>query len=117
VVARYLISICALRTRGSSFKRSLHMGHARLGIPPFTSEIKVEIFGQLNSRYFARWVWGFMRPAGGSSDTIARAMVAVQRSMSMRDKILINTKVLRTIEVSDAIMCDGSFAVGDLIEG
>jgi hypothetical protein len=98
-------------------KRSLHMGHARFGIPPFTSEIKVEILGQLNPRYFARWMWGFMRPAGGSSDTIARCRAAVSRAMSLRDQVLINTNVLRTVEVADAVLCDGSVAVGDLIEG
>jgi hypothetical protein len=98
-------------------KRSTHMGHARLGIPPFTAELKIDMPGQLNPRYFARWMWGFLRPRGGSSDMIARARAAVSRAMSLRDEILINTKVLRTVQVADAILCDGSIAVGDLIKG
>jgi phage tail P2-like protein len=98
-------------------KRSTHMGHARLGIPPFTAELKISIPGQLNPRYFTRWMWGFLRPRGGSSDMIARARAAVSRAMSLRDEILIQTKVLRTVQVADAILCDGSIAVGDLIEG
>jgi phage tail P2-like protein len=98
-------------------KRSMHMGHARFGIHPFTAELKIEIIGLLNPRYFTRWVWGFMRPAGGSSDMIARARAAVSRAMSLRDQVLINTNVLRTVQVSDAVPCDGSVAIGDLIEG
>jgi phage tail P2-like protein len=98
-------------------KRSMHMGHARFGIAPFTCEMKIEITGLLNPRYFARWMWGFMRPAGGSSDTIARARAAVQRGMSLRDQVLINTNVWRVVEVADAVPCDGSVAVGEMIEG
>jgi len=67
-------------------------------------------------RYVQRWVWGFLRPKG-TGDALPRAMAAVQRSMAMRDQILINTKVLRVVQVSDAVMCDGSTYVGEMIEG
>ena len=97
-------------------KRSVHIGHTRLGIAPFTAELKVEIFGHLDPRYVQRWVWGFLRPKG-TSDALPRAMAAVQRSMALRDQILINTKVLRVVQVSDAVMCDGSTYIGAMIEG
>jgi phage tail P2-like protein len=98
-------------------KRSQHLGHMRLGISPFTSEVKVAIWGTINSRHVNRFVWGHLRPSRVSSDSIARACAAVSRAMSARDQVLINTNVLRTVQVGDAVMCDGSIAVGDLIEG
>lgn len=94
-------------------KRSIHLNHTRLGIPPYTAELTVDIKGKAKPRETWRFVRGFLR----SPDTtpLDRAREAVNVSKSVRDKVLLQTKTHRFPRPGDRLKV-GSVSIGQLIE-
>jgi hypothetical protein len=88
-------------------------GHFRLGLPPYNAVMSVEVLGHRPRREFARYVYGFVSDGKGSRLKFART--AVQKSKAVRDKILLKTKLHRTISSADGLRSDDGHTSGDLI--
>jgi len=78
-------------------------GWARLGMPAYSAELQVDIPRTKGSREFWKFATGFVRPSGLALQQIDDALMAVRTSKSARDRILVNTKTVRTIEPRDRI--------------
>lgn len=97
-------------------KSSIYMGHTRFGIHKYTAEALIEITTTMPTFYVSttRYLRGFLRPK--QSEAIARLLRGVRASMAVRDTILVDTTVHRTVQVRDIIDASGRLAVGQLIE-
>jgi hypothetical protein len=94
-------------------KRSVHLDHTRLGIPPYNAELTIAITGKSYSREAWRFTWGFLRPH--NHEALDRACYAVRVSKSARDKILVQTKTKRVPHPGDRQKV-GTITVDQLIE-
>jgi hypothetical protein len=95
---------------------SIYMGHCRFGIPKYTAEALIRITAKMPPFYISttRYLRGFLRPR--QTEAIARLLRGVRASMAVRDTVLVDTAVHRTIQVRDLIDASGRLAVGQLIE-
>ena len=95
---------------------SVYMGSARFGIPKYHAEALIEIATRMPQFYISttRYLHGFFRPK--QNEAIPRLLRGVRASMAVRDTVLVNTNVHRTIQVRDVIAPDGRHYVGQLIE-
>jgi hypothetical protein len=95
-------------------KASVYVGHARLGIPRYTAEIKVAAFRTWKPWYLR--AGGFLHGACRPNNTamVDKVRRAVTAAMAVRDTVRIDTKIRRVIDVNDSLPCDGSFVVGEM---
>lgn len=96
-------------------KRATFIGFTRFGIHKYTAEAKIKAFNYRPPRYVRRHVWGFLRPR--QDEVITRLRRGVRASMALRDTVLIDTKVMRQLEIHDVPLANGLHVVGELIEG
>lgn len=94
--------------------RTLHMGHFRLGMPPFHAKLSIEVRGKRTHFEFGDYIWGHFKVPDHKPLLLARQ--AVQRSMAYRDKILIKTRLHRVIRTSDGVVSGDGRHSGDLIQ-
>jgi hypothetical protein len=94
-------------------KRSVHLAHTRLGIPAYNAELTIGVKGKAYSREAWRYTSGFLRPH--NEEALQRARYGVRVSMSVRDKILIQTKTYRLPTPGDRVKV-GTVAIDQLIE-
>ena len=94
-------------------KRSVHLDYTRLGMPPYNAELTVGITGKAYPQEAWRFVRGHLHV--GNTETIDRARYATRVSMSVRDKILIQTKTWRPPRPGDRIKV-GDAKIGDLVQ-
>lgn len=83
----------------------------RLGMPPYTAELQVNIEGQASKAETWGFVAGCLRSPMQSEQQINDALAAVQLSKSARDDIWVKTRTVRPIQPSDAITVGSSSAV------
>lgn len=97
-------------------KSSTYMGHARFGIPKYHAEALIEITTTMPHFYASttRYLRGFFRPK--QTEAIARLLRGVRASMAVRDTILVDTNVHRTIQLRDVVVPDGRHTVGELVK-
>lgn len=94
-------------------KRSIHLDHTRLGMPPYTAEITLAVTGKAQPREVWRYARGFLRMP--NTEAIERASYATRVSKSARDKVLLQTKTFRPPRPGDRRQV-GALAIGQLIE-
>lgn len=94
-------------------RRSLHLGHTRLGMPAYHAEASVRLLGNRSWRITGRFVRGHL--VSTSKKSIADARHAVRITKSLRDKVLLNTKTFRAIRPGDRRKV-GQTSVGAYIE-
>jgi len=94
-----------------SRKASTFLNWTRLGMPPYTAELQVDIAGVAGPREVWRYVHGCLRSPQQTAQQISDALAAIRVSMSARDQILVKTKTLRPIQPSD-LKTVGSVSVG-----
>lgn len=97
-------------------KSSVYMGNARFGIPKYHAEALIRIATKM-PRFYAsttRYLRGFFRPK--QNEAIPRLLRGVRASMAVRDTVLVDTNVHRTIQVRDVNAPDGRHYVGELVE-
>jgi hypothetical protein len=92
---------------------SIYMGNFRLGQPPFTAELSVQVTGRRSNYEFGRFVYGHLTTGDRGPLNLVRK--AVQRSKAHRDKILIKTQLHRPVTTADGITTDASARSGDLV--
>lgn len=95
-------------------KRSIHLNYTRLGMPPYNAELTVKIRGKAYPREAWSFVTGFLKVH--NHEALDRAVRATRISMSLRDKILIQTKTLRPAIPGDRIEF-GDYQIGQLVKG
>lgn len=95
-------------------RRSTHAGYARLGMPPYTAEVRVSITGRRSRWTLGRFVYGF--PVAQPRDGIRDARQAVAASKSLRDKVLLDTRNWRLPRVGDRVGLGDGVKIGQLIE-
>ena len=95
---------------------SVYMGNARFGIPKYHAEALIRIAAHMPPFYISttRYLRGFLRPR--QSEAIARLLRGVRASMAVRDTVLVDTSVHRTVQVRDIIDASGRVSVGQLVE-
>ncbi len=84
-------------------------GVTHLGMPAYTSILKVQIQGTAPRRASGRYVSGFLYQSDKSR--IWKSTEAVRASKSLRDKILLTAKTMRPVTVGDGV------TVGDVVIG
>ena len=94
-------------------RRSMHLGHTRLGMPPYNAEANVRLLGKRPWRITGEFVRGHL--VATSKKPITDARQAVMITKSLRDKILLNTKTFRAVRSGDRRKV-GQIAVGQYIE-
>lgn len=90
----------------------IYAGAVRLGMPAFEAELTVQIKGKRSPYHFGRFVSGHIAPADTKPLEIARN--AIELSKAWRDKVLIRTRVHRTITTRDRIRSGAGFRSGSL---
>ena len=96
-------------------RANVFMGNARFGIHKYTAEAHVKIRGKL-PRFIMRtnnFLWGFTRPK--NLEPVERLRRGVRASMALRDKVLLNTKTNRVVQVRDLLDATGRYKVGQVI--
>ena len=96
-------------------KASIYMGNARFGIPKYTAEAKIELYGKLKPRtiYIGGYLNGVFRRK--DNEVIERLRRATRASKRLVDTILIDTQIKRVVEVRDLNLADGTHFVGELV--
>lgn len=93
--------------------RATHLGYTRLGMPPYTAEVRVEITHRRSRWTTGRFVWG--HPVKQPRDDIRDTRRAIVTSKALRDKILLNTRNWRPPRPGDRAAM-GDLKLGQLIE-
>lgn len=95
---------------------SSYMGACRFGIPKYHAEALIRIRAHMPNFYVSttRYLRGYWRPH--QTEAIARLLRGVRASMAVRDTVLVDTKVTRTLELRDVDAPDGRHVVGELVE-
>lgn len=95
---------------------SIYMGNARFGIHKYTAQALIEITTTMPVFYISttRYLRGFFRPK--QTEAIARLLRGVRASMAVRDTILVDTAVHRTLQLRDIIDASGRVSVGEMVE-
>lgn len=95
---------------------SVFLGNTRLGIHKYTAEAKIKITGKMPRHVLHAngYVHGFFRKR--NTEAIDRLRRGVTASMALRDTVLLDTRVLRPIQLRDVILPDGSHTVGQLVK-
>lgn len=103
-------------TRYPDLRRaSVYMGQARLGIPKYTAEVKIEATSIIGKHYMrpGGFMRGYLYPP--NTKVVDKVRRAVKASMALRDTVLINTAVKHVVSISDAPLADGSYYIGQYI--
>jgi hypothetical protein len=95
---------------------SYYMGACRFGIHKYTAEALIKITADMPQFYVSttRYLRGFFRPK--QNEAIPRLLRGVRASMAVRDTILVDTTVTRTIQLRDVRVPDGRHYVGEQTE-
>lgn len=93
----------------------VYLGRTRLGIAPYTAEAKVQMFTHAPQFYIrlGGYLRGYLRPE--DTEPITRLRRGVVASKSLRDTILLDTMMMRPLQVRDQVLADGRYYVGQLV--
>lgn len=91
-----------------------YLGRARLGMMPFTAELKVKIRGRRRPFEFASRVGGFLTP--DDRTVLTRVLEATRAAKAARDTIYLNTKTRRPYRLGDRLTLDDRIRLGDKTE-
>lgn len=92
---------------------NLFIGHCRLGMPAFHARLSVEVTSKRSRFFVDRHVHGHL--SDGRSSRLTDARTAVVRAMAKRDKILLKTRLHRTITTADGLLSGSGHSSGSLI--
>lgn len=92
---------------------NIFIGNFRLGMPAFHARLSVEVTSKRSRFYVDRFVHGHV--SDGKSSRVNAARTAVVRSMAKRDKILLKTRLHRTITTADGLLSGSGHSSSSLI--
>lgn len=93
-------------------KASTFLGWTRLGMPPYTAELQVDIAGKVGAREAWGFVSGCLRSPMQTAGQISDARTAVQVGMSVRDTIYLKTRTIRPVQPRDGAFVGGATVGG-----
>lgn len=79
-------------------------GYVRLGMPPYHAQLTVELAGKRSRFAFDQFVGGHLVTA--SKKKLRQTVEATRQSKALRDKVLLQSKTVRTVQVSDGVEVD-----------
>lgn len=91
-----------------------YVGRGRLGMTPYTAEMKVKIRGRRRTRDFGNFVRGFVTPE--NREPLERALSATRAVKAARDTIYLNTVTRRARQIGDSFRIGDGAALGALVE-
>ena len=91
-----------------------YVGHAQLGIPPFTADLKVEVLGQRDPDEFADYPDGYLIP--DDLTRLERTLEATRACMSDRDTIYLITQTRRERRFGDFMTFGEPIIFGEFVE-
>jgi hypothetical protein len=91
-----------------------YVGHARLGMMPFTAEMKVEIRGKRRRGEFTDLPGQYLTP--NIRTTLDRALEATRACKAARDTIYLQTQTRRSRRFGDRMMFGGRLVFGTKVE-
>lgn len=91
-----------------------YLGHARLGMTPYTAEMKVEIRGKRHSYEFAEYPGKFLTPE--YREPLDRALDATRACKAARDTIFLDTTTRRPRQFGDWMRFGDAIELGSKVE-
>lgn len=95
--------------------RSTYLGHVRLGMPAYHAVLAPQINGKrsVDEATVGRFCAGHL--SASNQSTLHNARKAVQRSMAVRDKILLKTQLHRTVTTRDLVRSGSGVRSGGFV--